>query len=177
MDEILQQPAFNKNVLEFLTVANDYCLFIEGSHKYELNDIISYVQKICPLLYLKGSILPKTHTEYPEANERFVTEENWEIIYHDLLGKFQDDDRFWYLDEWFFIDNELSKGSISEFLADIYQDLKDFVMLYQKNSLDAKQNAIQSVKELFARNWGYKVILVQKTIHYHLFKDSGQPLT
>lgn len=172
MENITQDPVFSKNVIEFLTVANDYCLFVEGAHKYEMNDILSYLQKICPLLYLKGSVLPEVITENPDANERFVTEENWDVIFSDLMQKFRDNDAFWYINEWIFIDSEISKGSVSEYLADVYQDLKDFVILYQKNSLNAKQNAVHSVKELFQKNWGHKLILVQKTVHYNLFRDT-----
>ena len=171
VENIAQDPVFNRTVIEFLTVANDYCLFVEKAHKYKLNDILDYLQKIAPLIYLKGSMLPEVEPENPDADERFVTEENWEIIFNDMRDKFDDKDHFWFIDDPTFIDTEISKGSISELLADIYQDLKDFVMLYQKNTFNAKQNAVKSCKSLFARNWGYKSILLQKAIHKTLFID------
>ena len=48
-----EEPAISRNVIEMITVANEYCLFLEGIEKYTKDDIISYFQKICPLLYLK----------------------------------------------------------------------------------------------------------------------------
>ena len=58
MNDISDHPVFSKNVLEFLTVANDYCLMmakVETTSKYSL---IEYLQKVCPLLYIKASLLP-----------------------------------------------------------------------------------------------------------------------
>ena len=49
---------YSKNVIEFITVVNEYCLFIEKAENYSKDDIIQYMLKICPLIYLKGALLP-----------------------------------------------------------------------------------------------------------------------
>ncbi len=171
MDEQINDASYSKHVIETLTVANEYCMFIEKAHEYSKNDLIYYFSKILPLLYLKGSLLPDIEAEYPEANERYVTEENWEIIFNDLQEKLSKEDKFWYINEKEFIDNEISKGSISECLTDIYQDLKDFIMLYQKNSVFAKQNAVKSFRYLYMVNWGYKSLIALKALHSIKYPD------
>ncbi|MFC2107335.1 DUF5063 domain-containing protein [Bacteroidota bacterium] len=171
MEEQNNGASYNKQVIETFTVANEYCLFIEKAHKYSKLDVLNYFSRILPLLYLKGSLLPDIEVENPEINERFVTVENYEIIFNDLLQMLGKDDKFWYINEKEFIDNEISKGSISECLTDIYQDLKDFVMLYQKNSNHAKQNAVKSLRYLYKVNWGYKSLIGLKAIHYTMYPD------
>ncbi len=168
-----QQPhaVYQKSVIEFLTVANDYCLFIEKAHTYKREEIIHYVNNIAPLLYLKGNLLPEITTEFPEAGERYVTEENWEIIFNELRQIFGAEDEFWYINESFFIDSEITKGSIAEYLTDVYQDMKDFVMLYQRDSIEIQKNAVHIVKMLFKSHWGFKLIRILKNIHYLLYKD------
>jgi len=171
MEEQINDSSYNKQVIETFTVANEYCLFFEKVHNYSKIDILNYFSRILPLLYLKGSLLPDIEVEIHEVNERFVTEENWEILFNDVMHKLGKEDKFWYINELEFIDNETSKGSISECLTDIYQDLKDFVMLYQKNSIHAKQNAVKSLRYLYMVNWGYKILIALKAIHYIKFPD------
>jgi len=174
MSEAATEAFGKKNVLELYTVANELCLFLEKSDEYSKDEIIEYWHKICPLIYLKGSLLPVIPVENPDANERFVTEEQWEYIFSTLRAKLgEDDDEFWFIDEQHFIDNEINKGSLSEHFSDIYQDLKDFIMLYQKNSVDSKENAIHSCRILFEANWGPKTICAMKAIHYYLYADSS----
>jgi hypothetical protein len=173
MNDLSKEPVYNRNVIEILTVANEYCLFIEKTEEYRKDEIINYLHNICPLLYLKGVMLPSIQVDDPDANERFVTEEQWEKIFNELRTKLLPDDEFWYINEWTFVDSEISKGSIAENLADIYQDLKDFVILYQKNTLTAKQNAVNSCKVLFEVNWGPKILQVQKALHYLLYKNKS----
>ncbi len=173
MNDLSKEPVYNRNVIEILTVANEYCLFIEKTEEYRKDEIINYLHNICPLLYLKGVMLPSIQVDDPDANERFVTEEQWEKIFNELRTKLLPDDEFWYINEWTFVDSEISKGSIAENLADIYQDMKDFVILYQKNTLTAKQNAVNSCKVLFEVNWGPKILQVQKALHYLLYKNKS----
>lgn len=155
----------SKNVMEMLTVANEYCHFVEKAHQYETKDILEYLQKISPLLYLKGCLLPDVDVQVPEANERFVTEENWEIIFNELRNKFKPNDEYWVIDHADFSFNEPDKASLADNLTDIYQDLKDFVLLYAKGTEAAKENAVHDCKLFFQTHWGYRLVQTQKYIH------------
>ena len=84
----------SKAVLEMLTVAHEFCLFIESSENYDKETIIGYLQKVCPLIYLKGALLPEVKVSDEAAAERFVTEENWDSIFSMLKTKFDKDDEF-----------------------------------------------------------------------------------
>ena len=172
MDNISDYPVYSKNVLEFLTVANDYCLTMDKLASTSVSNLTNYLQKVCPLLYLKASLLPVIKVQNPDANERFVTQEEWEILFNQIRLKFGDDDPFWFIDQTA-THNDPVKSTISEYLTDIYQELKDFTILYQKSSLDAKENAVSSVRESFESHWGYSLVNVHKTLHYLIMR--GQP--
>ena len=159
-----------KQVIELLTVANEYCMFIEKAYDYSKEDILQYINKISPLLYLKGSLIPELKPENPEAYERYVTEEVWENIFNELRNKFGRDDEFWFIDEINFQGEEITKGSMGEHLTDVYQDLKDFVFLYSKNTADSIINAIAECGHLFQTNWGYKLLRIQKNVHHLLYQ-------
>jgi len=161
----------SNKVLEMVTVAHEYCLFVEKISKYNKTDIQMYFSKIAPLLYLKASLLPDIEVSDNDADERFVTEEAWNAIYNDTKEIFKEDNIFADTDNIEPADTELFHYEISEIVADIYQDLKDFVMLYQKESLAAKENAVFSCRNYFKNNWGIKCIFLMKTMHVSLYEN------
>ncbi|NQT78447.1 MAG: DUF5063 domain-containing protein, partial [Bacteroidetes bacterium] len=102
-----------KQIIELLTVSNEFCMFIEKTYDYSKEEILQYIHRMAPLLYLKGSLLPEINIENPEAYERFVTEEVWENIFNELRNKFSKDDEFWFIDEVTFNGDEIAKGSMA----------------------------------------------------------------
>ncbi len=168
MNDISEHPAYSKNVQELITVANAYCLTMEKLESTKKSWLIDYLQKVFPLLYLKVSLIPVIDVQNPEANERFFTVEEWEFLFNQLRKKFADDDDFWFIDQAA-THNDPVKGSIAECLTDIYQDLKDFLTLYQKNSLDAKENAVYEIRESFEKRWGYLLVNAHQdtSLPYH----------
>lgn len=160
------EPENSLNVLEFLRVAHEYCLFTEKTKEKSKNDLFDFFQKIGPLLYLKGKLLPEINPEYPETCERFVTEEEWQDVFNIFRAVFTEDDEYYHVNYEEFNEYEAVKASLSENFTDIYQDLKDFVLLYQKNSHSARQNAVHECKSLFETRWGIKVLSNLRYIHY-----------
>jgi len=164
-------PTTSKAILEMLTVAHEYCLFFERTEAYRHNDIVNYFRKIAPLLYLKGSTLPDVEVTDDAWNERFVTEEQWERVFKNLRDKLGDDDTYYVLDQ----NNDTRQASLSDNMADIYQDMKDFVMLYQRGTMHARENAVSQVKELMATRWGPTLIDALKACHVKYFKNLIDP--
>lgn len=174
MNDSLNHPVFSKPVIEMLTVANEYCLFVEGVEKYAVADIYSYLMKVAPLLYLKGALLPDIEVSDETANERFLTEEAYLSVYKGMADKLGEDVYFKDADSVSTRDSALAEYNLAELLCDVYQDLKDFILLYQKKLIGAKENAVYSCKYLFEKRWGISIILVLKVIHHKLFPISGQ---
>jgi hypothetical protein len=166
MTEIPDHPVYNKNTLEFITVANDFCLTVSDSGITDKSFLIDYLIKVFPLLYLKAALLPGVEVTNPEMNQRFVTQEEWEILFLKLRKVFGKDDEFWYMDLTGENEDPV-KGSLAEHIADIFQDLQDFLLLYQKSSLDAKENALMEVSKSFSSYWGYRLVNAHKILHHY----------
>lgn len=148
-------------VLELIRVAHEFCVFTEDIEKQELNNILSFYEKVLPLLYLKGSLLPEVVVTDESLNERYVSEEHWENIFMNFRNKFGKDEYFWVLDS----SKEPLKASIAEHFADIYQDMKDFIILFQNSRLAAKENAVFEMKRYFAVHWGPRLTTIMPVIH------------
>lgn len=155
-------PTLERPVIEFAALATAYCKLIEEANSTEL---LQNLQGYIPMLYLRGNLLKASPPEYPEANERFVTEEEWEAVFLKLRNLFSDKDEFWHIDYVEANHNDPVKQSLSECLTDAYQDLKDFLLLYKQNSLAARQNAVFSCQQLFYRRWGLRLAIVLPYLH------------
>ncbi|MCB9016719.1 MAG: DUF5063 domain-containing protein [Lentimicrobiaceae bacterium] len=147
-------PVFTKQIIEFLTVSNEFCHFTEKVAEYSKEDIIDYYRRILPLLYLKGSLVKSVTPSSPDDSERFVTEEEWELLFNTIRNKLYPDDHFWMSSDPHDEDAELEKAGIGECIADIYQDMKDFLTLYQKNRYTAKENAVHDICTYYHDHWG-----------------------
>jgi hypothetical protein len=174
--EVLKEPVYSPFVLEFLAVAQKFCLFIEEIEKYDKNQLYDYMHKALPLLYVRGSVLPEIQPDDHSYNEKFVTEEQWQNVFNGIRNILQKDDEYWFLEN----DNPLNepvKASISDNLADIYQDMKDFIILYQKPLRGAKKMAVWEISELHKFHWGFRVVNLMKVLHYKLYSESAAPLS
>lgn len=160
------EPENSKNVIEFLRVAHEYCLFIEKAAEKDKAAIFDFFLKIGPLLYLKGKLLPEIAPEYPESTERYVTEEEWQDVFNILRSILAGEDEFYHIDYEEGLEYEPIKGSLSENLTDIFQDLKDFILLFRKGSAADRQNAVYECKALFENRWGHKTLTLLRYLHF-----------
>lgn len=164
-------PVASRTVLELLTVANDFCSFLDKAEDFPKTGVLTYLQRVLPLIYLKASLLPDVEVEDEDAIEHYVTETEWEELFNMLHAKFGEDDEYYYIDHHERSNNDPIRMTISESITDLYQDLKDFILLYQKPLTTFKQNAIMECKRLFATRFGYGIVNTHSAIHYLLFKE------
>jgi hypothetical protein len=163
-----ENPVISRQVIEMITVAHEYCLFIEKSDKQTSSDILSFIQKIGPLLYLKGAMLPTDVEADLQYAERHVAEEQWEEVFKNLRKVLKDQDLYYALDE----NADSHQYSLADNLADIYQDMKDFVMLYQKAPMQSKACAVAELQKLYENHWGIILLKALHAVHIVQFQSS-----
>lgn len=159
-------PIYQRDVLEFVTVAVQYCAFLESIEGKEREEVLDILSKLLPLLYLKGTLLPRYELLDEVAPTDYVTEENYDIVRNNIafiMGEKDD-----YLDV-FVEDMKYSESpilmTISENLADIYQDLKNFAYIYKLGVEQEMMNALSVCKMNFESEWGMKLANVLRAIH------------
>ena len=77
----IHRLVFSKNVIEFVTVASEFCLTMEKVSAHLPAESIARLQKLLPLLYLKATLLPETEKVLDDELEKFVTEFDYNILY------------------------------------------------------------------------------------------------
>ena len=84
--EKYSQVIFDKNTVEFVTVAAEFCGFLERARDMKRYDFVDTALKILPLLYLKATLLPPCEPIGEDEPETFVTEEDYELIRRAIAG-------------------------------------------------------------------------------------------
>jgi hypothetical protein len=170
MSEQQNALIYSKNVVEVVTLAKEYTAFLERAAEYEQYEFLTHAQKLLPLIYLKGCLLPDVEQLFDEEVEKFVSETDWTYIRNNVAELLGDRDDFYevYTDKLF--DTEGGEQfSISEMLADIYQDLKDFLELYRFGNEESINDALYELKNNFTEYWGYKSVIALKAIHRAIY--------
>lgn len=160
-----------KHAHELALLANNYCNFIDNLESNTADQIFQYLHALLPMLYFKGILLPKCDYSENEAPERFVTEEQWHLKYLSIKKKIATTDSFLFLPNLVNENQEPQLLSLAELLADVYQDCKDYVMLFYKNTIAAQNNAIALMHEGFGKYWGYKLSIILPYLHTLNHKD------
>ena len=160
------QVIFDKNTVEFVTVAAEYCGFLERSEKAHRADFVDTVLKILPLLYLKASMLPPCEQLGMSEPESFVTEDDYEVVRLAVAGVMGDKDDYLdvFLQDMRYSDTPIRKN-ISEDLADIYQDVKNFVSVFQLGYDETMHDSVAICRENFALYWGQTLVNTMRALH------------
>jgi hypothetical protein len=170
----MDADSFEKDRLEFITVAAEFCIFVEhAAVSSEKQTFIEQAVKYLPTLYLKTVLLPHVLTSPDDESERMVTEAEYENIRNtieELLGM---DDR--YLTA-FHPDINYSEApiaaSISEDLTDVFQELKDFLFNCQLGDETLLENALKNCLFGFHYHWGRKLLNALTALHQLLYSEA-----
>jgi hypothetical protein len=168
-------PVYSRHVVEFVAVANEYCRYAEHASELKGEELLKILQRLLPLLYLKASFLPDLSPIFDDENEKFVTEPDWSRIYNIFKSKFGTaDDYLEVFDERINESEGPVVSSLSENMADIYQDIKDFLLLYQTGTKEVMNDALWECRMNFENYWGQKLVNALRAIHK--FISSGEEI-
>jgi hypothetical protein len=168
-------PVYSRTVIEFVAVANEFCKYAEHASQLKGDELLRILQRILPLMYIKASLLPELNPYFEDGNEKFVAESDWIIVQETLKNKFGTADD--YLEVF---DEKSSEAegpvisSISENMADIYQDIKDFLLLYQTGTTEVMNDALWECRMNFENFWGQKLVNSMRAIHKFIY--SGEEI-
>ncbi|MBO4560386.1 MAG: DUF5063 domain-containing protein [Bacteroidaceae bacterium] len=160
-----KQTAFEKNTVEFVTVAAEYCAFLEQIYDKEPSRVVDILCKLLPLIYLKAAMLNETEPEGLYLEET-VTEPDYDAIRESLQEKFGENDDYLevFVEEMKYSDTPVRK-CISEDLADIYQALKNFVNSYRSGLDEVMEEAVAVCSEEFRTYWGQTLTNTLRAVH------------
>lgn len=172
---------FSKNVIEFVTVAVQYCSFLESIESETEKEVTDKLTKLLPLLYLKATLLPDVEFEDEIYTEVTVTENDYNYILSKIYTIYKKNDSYLevFLDDMKYSDTPIS-ASISENLTDIYQDVKNFIAIFEMGVEESMSESLYTCTENFKLYWGQSLVNVLRALHslkYNLIQDIEDDIT
>ncbi|MDR1369615.1 MAG: DUF5063 domain-containing protein [Dysgonamonadaceae bacterium] len=168
----MEEVVFSKYTVDFVRVSLEYCALVEKAHEQEKEVFVDNAVKVLPLLYLKASIIPEIEDHYDSYLEIKVTEDLYSGVQtkiEELLGE----DNL-YL-ETFHPDIRMSDSPvavrISEDLADIYQDLGNFIAVFKNGNKETMNDSLVACIGSFKEYWGQRLVNALRALHYIKYKE------
>jgi len=163
---------YNENTISLIKTAGEYCNLVEECSNYTLKEFIGKLLICLPNLYYLAMLIPEIEEISESYNEKYVTEEMYNKLFNSLMIKLGQYDSFegLYIEEEF-NNAEKTSMSISEFLTDIYQDLKNFIYLFQFGNEEVMLEALWELKVNFELYWGKRIVEILRPLHDMFFNE------
>lgn len=168
-----KEGIYSRPSIEFITVANEYCGFMDLQQEFSAPDFVDKITKLLPLLYLKVSLLPKFEPRMEEMPEKFVTEYDYNHLINNLSEKLGEKNDYLevFHEEMQYSDTPIV-ASIAENLADIYQDLKDMLNNFELAAEDVMNDAMVVCQINFETYWGQALTNALRALHQVKYSDA-----
>jgi hypothetical protein len=170
--ENLHEYVYSDAVLNFVKQAGHFTAFLQEEGDVERKDFVEGLLAVMPAMYSAIISVPSTDPVYEGGNERFVSEEEWSAVYLRILRVMGSQNEYLDIPEEDEYDRmELISREISEDLADIYQDVKDFTELFRNGTDELMNDALWECRLNFETYWGKKLLRVASALHRILTRD------
>lgn len=162
----LQNFVYSDEVVTFVRAANETATFLEDlkdkSGKLFISESINHLSLVYHAMLKVGDTEPQDESGF----EPSVSEQEWAEVFQRilaLLGPHNEILRPAEDDE--FDRSDLVTHTISEDLADVYQELRDFTSLYSRGLEELMNDSIWEVKVRFMEHWGKKLLRSLSALH------------
>ncbi len=157
---------YHQSTIDFVTIAAQTCLLLEHTNEMEKDELIERLLQLLPILYARTRMLESTQIELDGEPQQFVQEEDYNYILFSLQTLLGTDDTYLTVltDNQRYTD-EPCMATISEDLADIYQELKDMAANFQTGQEAVMNDAVYLCREQFINHWGQKLLNSLAALH------------
>ena len=164
----------SKQTEDFVRTALEFCVLVEKHTQSGKDFFINNMIKVLPLLYLKVSIIPPLEDNYDSDLETKVNEEMYNRVEESISDLFGNENL--YL-ETFHPDIRLSDSpiavKISEDLADIYQDLGNFIAVFKNGQRETMNDSLSLCLRNFENYWGQRLLNALRALHYIKYNEES----
>jgi hypothetical protein len=168
----MKDVVLSKYTEDFVRIALEFCVLAEKTGQDERDLFIGNMIKVLPLLYLKVSVIPSITEDFESDLETTVTEEMYSQVENRISEMLGDENL--YL-ETFHPDIKLSDSpvavKISEDIADIYQDLGNFIGVFKNGQRETMNDSLAFCIQNFEKYWGQRLVNTLRALHYIKYKD------
>ena len=174
----MNEVILSKQTEDFVRTSLEFCVLVEKNTQSGREFFIENMIKVLPLLYLKISIIPAIEENYDSDLSVKVNEEMYNRV-ENAIGLLLGNDNL-YL-ETFHPDIRLSDSpvavKVSEDLADIYQDLGNFIAVFKNGQKETMNDSLALCILNFEKYWGQRLLNALRALHHIKYNDEPELLS
>jgi Domain of unknown function (DUF5063) len=160
----------------FSAIARRYCAIVDTARSLDKDQLLLQIYGILPDLISVAIHFPdadpwdrdgegdadiENSEKVPTAR---MTDEDWRVLYDTLTQKLGDSNGHWDVFNPASADHEVVYRSLADDVVDIYSDLKEPLVLFDKSEITSEM-AIWEWHLSFTSHWGHHAIGALKAIH------------
>lgn len=163
--ELLNMDHFSKGSIEFLTVAVEFCNYLEHIDT-DRNIFLDKMSKLLPLVYMKAAMVKSGTPVYDSEPGKSIDENDYESVRGDIAGILGEQDQYLTASHPdIALSDMVVAASISEDIADVYQSLGDFSAAARTGNKDLMNDALIVCINDFRTYWGTRLLSAELAIH------------
>jgi len=157
---------YSVELVELVKAANEAAGYLEGLKGKETREFLDEIPLYLTGVYAAMLRVGETDPVFETSAEPVVTEQDWSAVYQQVARILGENNEFLRpAGEEEFDRSELVPHTISEDLADIYQELRDFATNYSRGLEEIMNDAAWELKQRFTEQWGKKLLRALLALH------------
>lgn len=168
----MENDKLSPTSLAFIALTNEYCQLVENAASSDRSGFVEAMLKLLPRIYITATDIEPSIDYYGAPITQALDEENYNYVRSNIAYITGEDDVYLevFLDDMKYSDMPIAT-SISENLADLYQEFYNLVAAVKDLNTDDQRQLIAACRENFAEYWGMTLCNVLRALHAVSVKD------
>lgn len=170
----MNENILSRNSLSLIAMANEYCHEIESVLDKEREEFVTTMLKLLPRIYIVISdVVEKDENEELVYIDSYLYEDAYNNVRENIYRLLGEDDVYLevFEEDMKYSDTPIAT-TVSENLADIYQELYNFVMTLQNVPTEVAPDLIYALKDTFKSYCGQTLVNVMRALHSLKYNES-----
>lgn len=170
----MEENILSRNSLSLIAMANEYCHEIESALEKDREEFVTAMLKLLPRIYIViTDVEDKEDNNELDYIDSYLYEDTYNNVRENVYRLMGEDDVYLevFEEDMKYSDTPIAT-TISENLADIYQELYNFLMTLQNVPTEVATNLIYILKDNFKSYWGQTLVNVMRALHSLKYNES-----
>lgn len=170
----MEENILSRNSLSLIAMANEYCHDIESTLEKDREEFVTAMLKLLPRIYIViTDVEDKEDNNELDYIDSYLYEDTYNNVRENVYRLMGEDDVYLevFEEDMKYSDTPIAT-TISENLADIYQELYNFLMTLQNVPTEVATNLIYVLKDNFKSYWGQTLVNVMRALHSLKYNES-----
>lgn len=162
----MENDKLSPTSLAFIAMANEYCEIIENCAEHGREGFVESMLKLLPRIYITMSDIDPSLEYFDAFISQSLDEPTYDMVRGNISALMGEDDVYLevFLEDMKYSDTPIAT-SISENLADLYQEFYNTVASLRDLNTDEQCQILGMCKENFAEYWGQTLCNVFRALH------------